>query len=122
MNGRPGHPIPRRRWGIAVLLGVSVLFNYFDRLALSVAGPSLRQELHLDALTLGVLFSAFSWSYAALQIPSGMILDRFGVTRVGRIGIMCGESPRRSPRYRVAMAVSCSPACSWARPRRRAFR
>jgi ACS family D-galactonate transporter-like MFS transporter len=88
MNGRPGHPIPRRRWGIAVLLGVSVLFNYFDRLALSVAGPSLRQELHLDALTLGVLFSAFSWSYAALQIPSGMILDRFGVTRVGRIGIM----------------------------------
>ena len=66
----------------------SVLFNYFDRLALSVAGPSLRQELHLDALTLGVLFSAFSWSYAALQIPSGMILDRFGVTRVGRIGIV----------------------------------
>ena len=88
MNSRPGHPISRRRWGIAVLLGVSVLFNYFDRLALSVAGPSLRQEFHLDALTLGVLFSAFSWSYAVLQIPSGMILDRFGVTRVGRIGIM----------------------------------
>ena len=70
-----------------MLLGVSVLFNYFDRLALSVAGPPLRQELHLDALTLGVLFSAFSWSYVVLQIPSGMILDRFGVTRVGRIGI-----------------------------------
>ena len=52
--------VPRRRWGIAVLLGASVLFNYFDRLALSVAGPPLKAELHLDALTLGVLFSAFS--------------------------------------------------------------
>jgi ACS family D-galactonate transporter-like MFS transporter len=50
MTDRSDHPIPRRRWGIAVLLGVSVLFNYFDRLALSVAAPSLRQELHLDAL------------------------------------------------------------------------
>ena len=81
-------PVTRRRWGIAVLLGASVLFNYFDRLALSVAGPQLRIDLHLDAFTLGVLFSAFSWSYAILQIPSGMILDRYGVTRVGRIGIL----------------------------------
>ncbi len=78
---------PRRRWGIAILLGSSVLINYFDRLSLSVAGPQLRTELHLDPLTLGLLFSAFSWSYTVLQIPSGVILDRFGVTWVGRIGI-----------------------------------
>jgi MFS transporter, ACS family, D-galactonate transporter len=81
-------PTGRRRWGIAVLLGASVLFNYFDRLALSVAGPQLTIDLHLDAFDLGVLFSAFSWSYAVLQVPSGMILDRFGVRRVGRIGIL----------------------------------
>jgi MFS transporter, ACS family, D-galactonate transporter len=87
MGGLTTPTIPRRRWGIAVLLGASVLINYFDRLALSVAGPQLRVELHLDPLTLGFLFSAFSWSYAILQIPSGIILDRFGVTRVGRIGI-----------------------------------
>jgi galactonate dehydratase len=61
-----GSPVTRRRWGIAVLLGASVLFNYFDRLALSVAGPQLRIDLHLDAFTLGVLFSAFNWSYAIL--------------------------------------------------------
>jgi MFS family permease len=87
MGGSTTRAVPRRRWGIAVLLGASVLINYFDRLALSVAGPQLRVELHLDPLTLGFLFSAFSWSYAILQIPSGIILDRFGVTRVGRIGI-----------------------------------
>ena len=83
-----GSPVGRRRWGIAVLLGVSVLFNYFDRIALSVAAPQLRIDLHLDAFTLGVLFSAFNWSYAVLQIPSGMILDRYGITRVGRVGIL----------------------------------
>jgi MFS family permease len=80
--------IGRRRWGIAVLLGASVLFNYFDRLALSVAGPQLTIDLHLDAFALGVLFSAFSWSYAILQVPSGIILDRFGARRVGCIGIL----------------------------------
>jgi MFS family permease len=87
MSGEGRAKIPRRRWGIALLLGASVLINYFDRISLSVAGPILRQEFHINALQLGVLFSAFAWSYAILQIPSGLILDRFGVTRVGRIGI-----------------------------------
>jgi MFS transporter, ACS family, D-galactonate transporter len=88
MSASQVQPAGRRRWGIAVLLGVSVLFNYFDRLALSVAGPQLTIDLHLDAFALGVLFSAFSWSYAILQVPSGMILDRYGVKYVGRIGIL----------------------------------
>jgi ACS family D-galactonate transporter-like MFS transporter len=88
MSSSAGGPKGRRRWGIAVLLGASVLFNYFDRLALSVAGPQLTIDLHLDAFTLGLLFSAFSWSYAVLQIPSGLVLDRYGVTWVGRIGIL----------------------------------
>jgi MFS family permease len=88
MSGGQTRPIPRRRWGIAVLLGASVLINYFDRLNLSVAGPQLRIELHLDPLTLGFLFSAFNWSYAVMQIPSGILLDRVGVTWVGRIGIL----------------------------------
>jgi MFS transporter, ACS family, D-galactonate transporter len=79
--------VPRRRWGIAILLGASVLINYFDRINLSVAAPQLRTELHLNPLTLGLLFSAFNWSYAVLQIPSGIILDRFGIKWVGRIGI-----------------------------------
>ena len=33
----------------------------------------------------GLLLSAFFWSYALLQIPTGMLLDRFGVRLVGRI-------------------------------------
>ena len=72
--------IPKRRWGIALLLGASVLINCFDRISLSVVGPQLRQEFHINALQLGVLFSAFAWSYLLLQIPPGMILDRARTT------------------------------------------
>jgi MFS family permease len=76
--------IPRRRWGIGVLLGVGILINYFDRINLSVAGSQLEQTFHIGPADLGVLFSAFFWSYALLQIPGGMLLDRLGVTRIGR--------------------------------------
>ncbi len=78
--------VPRRRWGIGVLLGSGILVNYFDRINLSVAGPSLQHAFGLTPAQLGWLFSAFFWSYALSQIPIGLILDRFGVTPIGRIG------------------------------------
>jgi MFS transporter, ACS family, D-galactonate transporter len=77
--------IPRVRWGIGVLLGAGVLINYFDRINLSIGAPQLQQEFGLTDGELGWLFSGFFWSYALLQIPSGMILDRFGVTAVYRV-------------------------------------
>ena len=78
--------IPRRRWMIGVLLGVGILVNYIDRLNLSVAAPDLQKEFNFDAADMGLLFSAMSWSYAMLQIPVGVVLDRFGVTLLGRVG------------------------------------
>jgi ACS family D-galactonate transporter-like MFS transporter len=78
--------LPKRRWWIGILLGSGILVNYFDRINLSVAGPQLQQAFGLDAAQLGWLFSAFFWSYAVVQIPVGLILDRFGVAPIGRIG------------------------------------
>jgi MFS family permease len=77
--------IPKVRWGIGVLLGAGVLINYFDRINLSVGAPQLQEEFGLTDGELGWLFSGFFWSYALLQIPTGMILDRFGVTWVYRV-------------------------------------
>jgi ACS family D-galactonate transporter-like MFS transporter len=77
-------PVPRFRWRIGGLIAVGVLINYFDRISISVAGPQLEHTFRLTPVALGVLFSAFFWSYALLQIPAGLVLDRFGVTRVGR--------------------------------------
>jgi MFS transporter, ACS family, D-galactonate transporter len=76
----------RRRWGVAWLLGVGVLINYFDRINLSVASDALHSEFGITAVQFGYLSSAFNWTYAALQLPIGVLLDRFGVKRLGRIG------------------------------------
>ncbi|TAL70366.1 MAG: MFS transporter [Burkholderiaceae bacterium] len=86
MNAFTAKIIPRLRWRIGGLIGAGVLINYFDRISISVAGPQLQQAFSLTPAELGLLFSAFFWSYALLQIPAGLILDRFGVTRVGRWG------------------------------------
>ena len=80
--------VPRLRWSIGVLLGVGVLINYFDRINLSVAAPQLKHDFGLSDGELGWLFSGFFWSYALLQIPTGMILDRFGVTKVNRVSTL----------------------------------
>lgn len=83
-----GKRVPNRRWGIGSLLGIGVLINYIDRISLSVAAPQIKDAFHLGPVEIGLLFSAFFWSYALLQIPAGVILDRFGVTKVGRWGAL----------------------------------
>ncbi|MGI4745539.1 MAG: MFS transporter [Janthinobacterium lividum] len=80
--------IPRRRWTVGLLLGCGVLVNYFDRISLSVASPQLQTEFHLSPVQIGWLLSGFFWSYALLQIPVGLVLDRFGVKRVNRISTL----------------------------------
>jgi ACS family D-galactonate transporter-like MFS transporter len=69
------------RFGILALISVGTFINYLDRAVLGVAAPALTKELGLSAAVMGVVFSAFSWTYAAAQIPGGVLLDRFG-TRV----------------------------------------
>lgn len=61
-----------------VLLFIAGLVNFLDRSSLSVAGEAIRGELGLSATEFGVLLSAFSLSYGLSQLPSGILLDRFG--------------------------------------------
>jgi len=80
--------IPKLRYGIALLLGFGVLINYFDRVNLSVASRALDQQFGIGAIGFGVLSSAYSYTYAALQIPVGLALDRYGVATLGRVGAL----------------------------------
>lgn len=61
-----------------VLLFIAGIVNFLDRSSLSVAGEAIRGDLGLSATEFGVLLSAFSLSYSFAQLPSGMLLDRFG--------------------------------------------
>ena len=82
-NKREG--VPRRRWMIAALLGFGVLVNYFDRVNLSVSQDALHSTFGISTVQFGYLLSAYSWTYALMQLPSGVLLDRFGVRLIGRI-------------------------------------
>lgn len=66
------------RWFILAMIFIVTVFNYVDRATLSIAAPSMRRELGFDAFTMGIAFSAFGWAYTGMQIPGGLILDRFG--------------------------------------------
>ncbi len=67
------------RWfPILALVATGTMINYLDRTVLGIAAPFLTKDLALSAAQMGLVFSAFSWSYAALQIPGGIFLDRFG--------------------------------------------
>lgn len=68
----------RARFGMLGLIATGTLVNYLDRTVLGIAAPALTKELAIDAAVMGVIFSAFSWSYAIAQVPGGLFLDRFG--------------------------------------------
>jgi MFS transporter, ACS family, D-galactonate transporter len=80
--------IPKRRWGIGLLLGTGILVSFLDRINLSIAGPQLEKALNIGPEGLGVLFSAYLWTYTVLQIPVGLVVDKLGVTRIGRLGAL----------------------------------
>lgn len=66
----------RKRFVITGLLFVTVVINYLDRSNLSIAAPELFRELAIDPVHAGLVFSAFGWTYALMQIPGGWLVDR----------------------------------------------
>jgi ACS family D-galactonate transporter-like MFS transporter len=68
----------KKRWFILLLVCLITFVNYLDRANLAVAAPFLSKDLALNAAMMGIIFSAMSWSYTVMQIPSGWFLDRFG--------------------------------------------
>ncbi|MFO1466037.1 MAG: MFS transporter [Steroidobacteraceae bacterium] len=80
MNPAPADPALLRR--LVWLLSAAVFLNYFDRGNLATAAPLLQSELGLSAGQMGLLFSAFFWSYAPLQPLAGWLAQRFDVRHV----------------------------------------
>lgn len=72
------HQPTRVRFTILAAVFVNVVINYMDRSNISVAAPFISDEFNLSSVQLGLIFSAFGWTYAALQIPGGILADRFG--------------------------------------------
>ena len=74
-------PTKVRYWVIVFAVTLAVI-TYIDRVAMSTAAPFIKSELHLDARQMGLALSAFAWSYALFEIPSGFLGDWLGPRKV----------------------------------------
>ncbi|MGA8087007.1 MAG: MFS transporter [Terracidiphilus sp.] len=71
-----------------VLLVLAVLINYVDRGNLALAAPLLKVQWGTTASQLGILLSAFFWTYTALQFVMGLFVDRWGANRMMTLGFL----------------------------------
>jgi sugar phosphate permease len=72
----------RNRWIICLFVFLATVLNYMDRQTLGIVGPLIEKEFHLDNAQLGILFSAFYFTYGCSVAVIGELLDRISV-RVG---------------------------------------
>jgi ACS family D-galactonate transporter-like MFS transporter len=70
------------RWTLVALIATASFINYLDRGSLAVALPVISKDLGLDPIAQGMALSAFFWTYTAMQIPMGRIVDRFSIKTV----------------------------------------
>jgi ACS family D-galactonate transporter-like MFS transporter len=80
--------LPAASWGVLILLVASVAINYIDRGNLSIAAPLLEDDLGISPAQLGILLSAFFWTYSVLQVFSGWLVDRFDANWVLAAGFL----------------------------------
>jgi MFS family permease len=71
-----------------ILLVSALLINYVDRGNLALAAPLLKIEWGMTASQLGILLSAFFWSYTALQFVMGLFVDRWGANQLMALGFL----------------------------------
>ena len=68
-------PTTKKRYNILSLVFITVVINYMDRSNISVAAAAISEELSLTTVQMGLIFSAFAWTYSSLQIPGGIVVD-----------------------------------------------
>lgn len=77
----------RRRYSVLAILCCSYALCYVDRMAMASAVPFVRADFHLSATSAGAVLSAFFLGYTLMQIPGGLLVDRFGPRAVLTIAV-----------------------------------
>lgn len=65
-----------------LLIWLMMFVAYLDRINISVAGPTIQKALHISPAGFGWVLSAFTFGYAILQIPGGILADKFGAKKL----------------------------------------
>lgn len=72
----------RYRHRVLGLLVLLFAITYIDRVCISVAGPRMQADLHIDPIGWGWVTAMFTLSYCLFEIPTGALGDRIGPRRV----------------------------------------
>jgi len=75
------------RWYLAIIMFAISFVSYMDRVNLSVAVPVIMKEFHFTKIEIGWMQTAFFLGYALMQIPGGMLSERFGHRRIAALGV-----------------------------------
>jgi ACS family glucarate transporter-like MFS transporter len=76
-----GSPAKHRYWVVGMLI-LLFMITYLDRVCMSVAGPRIQQDLHIDPVGWGWVTGVFTLAYCLFEIPTGILGDRIGARRV----------------------------------------
>jgi len=68
----------KSKWLVLFLIWLMMVVAYFDRINISVAGPSIMAALHISKTQFGIVLAAFTFGYGFMQAPGGHFADRFG--------------------------------------------
>ncbi|HUJ68180.1 MAG TPA: MFS transporter [Syntrophorhabdales bacterium] len=76
------------RYSVILIMFIAWILSYVDRMVMSVSMPYIAKDFHLTPVAVGILMSSFFFGYALMQIPAGMLADRFGVRKVITVGLV----------------------------------
>jgi MFS family permease len=77
-----GARTPAKAWAVWGLVAVFYAYGSFQRVAPAVMVPDLMAEFSATAAMLGSLSAFYFYAYAGLQLPVGLMLDRWGARRM----------------------------------------
>jgi MFS family permease len=86
MTGNPAAPPPAAH-GVVPLLALAAFLSYADRGNLSTAAPLMKDELGLTSTQIGLVISAFFWSYVPTQLLAGWLVERINAYRTLTLGL-----------------------------------
>ncbi|MBZ5643451.1 MAG: MFS transporter [Acidobacteriia bacterium] len=82
MNGQGESKASYERWLVLFLLCLMYLITYLDRVSMANTASMIIKEYGFSKIQMGIIFSAFIWSYSLFQVPGGWLGDRFGPRKV----------------------------------------
>lgn len=78
--------LTRLRWTAFALVVLGYMLSFFHRMAPAAIAGELQQAFAASGVALGSLAASYFYVYAALQIPTGVLVDTLGVRKIVGIG------------------------------------